>query len=392
MDELISVVVPAYNMEQYIEECVDSILAQTYRRLEVILVDDGSTDATGRICDQYAERDARVVVIHQENRGLPRSRKVGVAAARGAYVGFVDSDDWVDSNMYGYLCRELEESGAQLVTSGYIVERPDGSSAPVLGEVPEGVYHPRTDPLFCRNMILVEPGIRYGIPPFYWNKLFRKCALVPFLEKVDDRLTHGEDYACIYPCVASAETVRVTGACMYHYRVRAASMSRSSDEEYFTRLNAMYLTLKRVFERHPQAPVLMKELNACMCWRALSGVNEMWGLQLESRVPSYQFLCENTRVGKGTVLYSAGEVGRAYYQGLRAVGLHRDILWVDRNYQALQAQGLPVEDPKRILSGPYDAVIVPVQARELYESIRQDLIGMGVRPERIFWAEPRLYR
>ena len=134
MDELISVVVPAYNMEQYIGECVDSILAQTYRRLEVILVDDGSTDATGRICDQYAERDARVVVIHQENRGLPRSRKVGVAAARGAYVGFVDSDDWVDSNMYGYLCRELEESGAQLVTSGYIVERPDGSSAPVLGE------------------------------------------------------------------------------------------------------------------------------------------------------------------------------------------------------------------------------------------------------------------
>ena len=154
----------------------------------------------------------------------------------------------------------------------------------------------------------------------------------------------------------------------------------------------MYLTLKRVFERHPQAPVLMKELNACMCWRALSGVNEMWGLQLESRVPSYQFLCENTRVGKGTVLYSAGEVGRAYYQGLRAVGLHRDILWVDRNYQALQSQGLPVEDPKRILSGPYDAVIVPVQARGLYESIRQDLIGMGVRPERIFWAEPRLYR
>ena len=118
MDELISVVVPAYNMEQYIGECVDSILAQTYRRLEVILVDDGSTDATGRICDQYAERDARVVVIHQENQGLPRSRKVGVAAARGAYVGFVDSDDWVDSNMYEYLCRELEESRAQLVTSG----------------------------------------------------------------------------------------------------------------------------------------------------------------------------------------------------------------------------------------------------------------------------------
>ena len=74
------------------------------------------------------------------------------------------------------------------------------------------------------------------------------------------------------------------------------------------------------------------------------------------------------------------------------MGLHRDILWVDRNYQALQAQGLPVEDPGRILDGAYDAVIVPVQARGLYESIRRDLTEMGVPPERIFWAEPRLYR
>lgn len=392
MNGLISVIVPAYNLEEYIEKCVDSILEQTYRNLEIILVDDGSTDATGRICDQYARKDPRIMVIHQKNQGLPRSRKTGAAAAKGTYIGFVDSDDWIDPGMYEYLYQKMRETQAQIVTSGYVVERSDGSSVPVFGCIPQGVYHPEKDPYFCKNMILVEPGIQYGIPPFYCNKLYEKSILIPFLEKVDDQLTHGEDYACIYPCMVSVETVCVTDACLYHYRARAASMSRVSDENYFLRLNLMYLTLKRAFEAHPLAPVLTKELDVCMCWRALSGINGMWGLNIDCKVPSYHFICEHSRIGGGTVLYAAGEIGRAYYQGLKAMDLHKDILWVDKNYRALQAQGLPVEEPHKILETAYDAVIVPVQDRELYESIRKELTGMGVSLEKIFWAEPRLYR
>lgn len=392
MDELISVIVPAYNMEECIEECVDSILAQTYRGLEVILVDDGSEDATGRLCDRYAERDNRVVVIHQKNQGLPRSRKVGIAAARGEYVGFVDSDDWLEPDMYEHLYRELKRTQAQIAVSGYVMDRPDGSSVSVSGAIPQGVYHPKTDSYFCKHMILAEPGMRYGIPPFCCNKLYKKSTLVPCLERVDDQLTHGEDYAAVYPCIAFAETVCVTNRYGYHYRVRAASMSRAADEQYFARLNLMYLTLKRAFEAHPLANILIKELDVCMCWRAISGINGMWGLQIDWKISPYRFRCEYTRVSKGTILYAAGEVGQAYYQGLKAMGLHREILWVDKNYLDLQARGLPVEDPGKILEVGYDAVIVPVQSETLYGSIREELISMGIQAEKIFWAEPRMYR
>ncbi len=95
MDELISVIVPVYKVEDYLSRCVDSILSQTYRNIEVILVDDGSPDKCGEICDRYAQHDPRVRVIHKENGGLSDARNAGIEIAQGQYISFIDSDDWV---------------------------------------------------------------------------------------------------------------------------------------------------------------------------------------------------------------------------------------------------------------------------------------------------------
>ena len=93
---LISVVVPVYKTEAYLRQCVDSLLIQTYSHLEIILVDDGSPDGSGAVCDQYARRDARICVIHQKNGGVSAARNAGVQVATGQYIAFVDSDDWVE--------------------------------------------------------------------------------------------------------------------------------------------------------------------------------------------------------------------------------------------------------------------------------------------------------
>ncbi len=98
--DLISVIVTAYNIGGYIERGVKSVCAQTYRNLEIIVVDDGSVDATGTILDKLAESDARIQVIHEENGGLSHARNTGIARARGNYIGFVDGDDWIDPDMY----------------------------------------------------------------------------------------------------------------------------------------------------------------------------------------------------------------------------------------------------------------------------------------------------
>ena len=96
MNSLISIIVPVYNVEKYLNECIDSIIAQTYSNIEIILVNDGSTDASGKICDEYAEKDGRIKVIHQVNAGLSAARNAGMAVATGEYLYFVDSDDYVD--------------------------------------------------------------------------------------------------------------------------------------------------------------------------------------------------------------------------------------------------------------------------------------------------------
>lgn len=111
----ISIIVPVYCAESYLERCVESILSQTEKNLELILVDDGSIDNTGKMCDDFARKDARVVVIHQENSGVSIARNKGLAIARGEYIGFVDSDDWIEKNMYERLLKTVKKTDAEIV-------------------------------------------------------------------------------------------------------------------------------------------------------------------------------------------------------------------------------------------------------------------------------------
>lgn len=113
-DELISIIVPVYNVENYLRKCVDSIICQTYKRIEIILVDDGSTDSSGAICDNYLERDDRIVVYHKKNGGLSSARNYGIERAHGKYIGFVDSDDYIDYDMYELLFNLIRDNNADL--------------------------------------------------------------------------------------------------------------------------------------------------------------------------------------------------------------------------------------------------------------------------------------
>ena len=130
MEPLISVIVPIYKVEAYLRDCVDSILAQTYRNLEVILVDDGSPDNCGAICDEYAEKDSRVTVLHKVNGGLSDARNAGMAACGGEYLMFVDSDDWLAEDSVATLYELICRTGAELAIGGR--ERVEDGSGAVL--------------------------------------------------------------------------------------------------------------------------------------------------------------------------------------------------------------------------------------------------------------------
>ena len=166
-NDLISVIVPAYNIADYIERGVNSVRSQTYRNLEIIVVDDGSTDKTGAICDRIASEDRRVQVIHNVNGGPAEARNVGIARARGSYIGFVDGDDWIDSDMYEKMLSSLKEQQADIAICRY-----------------RRVYKTHTEDQSVDRAILfegqealqyyVQETEEYDIQNAAWNKLYKR--------------------------------------------------------------------------------------------------------------------------------------------------------------------------------------------------------------------------
>ena len=122
MEVTLSIIVPVYNVCDYLKDCIDSILAQSFTDFELILVDDGSTDGSGEICDEYVKRDSRIRVIHKGNGGVVSARKAGVAAAKGLYVGYVDGDDWIESDMYEKMVHYMREYDCDLVMCDIVHE------------------------------------------------------------------------------------------------------------------------------------------------------------------------------------------------------------------------------------------------------------------------------
>lgn len=209
MNQTISVIVPVYNVAQYLPQCVSGILSQDYEDLEIILIDDGSTDASGGICDQYAAKDPRVRVIHQKNGGAAAAKNAGLRAASGDYLTFVDSDDYLEPNAYGFLMKTLLETGADAVQGSFReVYRNRGEEQRVQKEVLEGYAYLLRFPKDFSCALL-------------WNKLYRRAIFegVFFEEghKIDD------EYFTYQGFLQPRKVVRVDRI-VYNYRKRASSV------------------------------------------------------------------------------------------------------------------------------------------------------------------------
>ena len=164
---LISVIVPVYNVEKLLPKCLDSILAQTHKNLEIILVDDGTKDRGGIICDEYAARDARIIVIHKENGGLSSARNAGLDIARGEYIGFVDSDDWIEPEMYETMLALAQKHDVKLVCAGrYDVSERTGEK--IRGLCPEKEETVSGEELAGRIFLW------QGLDSAAWDKLYHR--------------------------------------------------------------------------------------------------------------------------------------------------------------------------------------------------------------------------
>lgn len=242
----LSIVVPVYNAEWYLNQCINSILGQSFTDFELILVDDGSSDRSGSICDAFAQTDERVTVIHTENRGVVSARRTGVNCAKGEYTAFVDSDDWIDSDFYSVIFAEAAETNADVLICSRVYCGENCIETTTLQCGYYDQYTLKTDVL--PKMMYDIRLERYHIKPNLWDKVFRTDLLKAVYQDAEPAITLGEDAICTYPCIAMAKDLQILDntAC-YHYREGHVSMVNNCDARLLERVCTLAIHINHRF-------------------------------------------------------------------------------------------------------------------------------------------------
>jgi len=239
-NELISVIVPVYNVEAYLDRCINSIATQSYQRLEIILIDDGSTDHSGQLCDQWQQKDKRIVVLHKENGGLSSARNAGLDLCHGAYLSFVDSDDWIEPNFYSKMLSTLENANAELVCAGRF------DVYETTGKKQIGLC-PRTKRSICTSEMLQKMLTWDECDSSVCDKIY--AAILWDRERFPVG-TVSEDVAVMYRVVARSKGIRLLPEPLYNYYHRQGSISTSSFSEKSNHIVETSKTIERYIQEH----------------------------------------------------------------------------------------------------------------------------------------------
>ena len=221
MNPLISIIIPVYNVQDYLRECLDSVCGQTYRNIEIILIDDGSTDDSGNICDEYAQKDSRIIVNHKNNDGVSKARNNGMDIAKGKYISFVDSDDWIDRCYCEVLLNKAVALAADIVACSLIGE--DGTNKCTVDGLTDSSGE-------MRRVNLVDEKFEF----FRWysiNGPFCKLFKRDLVEKIrfDESLCVGEDLVFYIQALKNAKLCEAIAFPLYHYRIREGSAMHVKD-------------------------------------------------------------------------------------------------------------------------------------------------------------------
>lgn len=263
---MISVIVPIYNMERYLNRCIESIVMQTYKELDIILIDDGSTDKSGMICDQWKDRDDRIKVFHKQNGGLSDARNTGIKYAEGDYLYFVDSDDYLESNMLENLIDALIQNNAEIAVCNFVYEYENADKCTLCD------YQINDNMLMTgREFMLYSYGAKCTFGVVVWNKLFQKSLFqnisfpkgkVHEDEFVFHKLMYARKRICCIPFIGyhylqRNGSITYLGAkfpdYMEAFMERCRYMLDQNDKELAVLSEGGLLTSEKIMKRYPQS-------------------------------------------------------------------------------------------------------------------------------------------
>ena len=228
---MITVIVPVFNVESYLKQCLDSIINQSYQNLQIILVDDGSTDSSGRICDEYAEKDSRIEVIHKSNCGAALARNTGIESIKGEYVYFVDSDDYLNLDCFNIMLNNIKNADIvqcrEYIFNHKVITKTES--------IPNGVFD---------NISFMKIYLDNWSCSLIHNKLFRT-------EIIKDKFKGGkviDDEYFTYKCILNAKKINVIGDSLYYYRIRKSSLMRNKETVKFQNIDRVDYLYKRYLD------------------------------------------------------------------------------------------------------------------------------------------------
>lgn len=384
MNHKISVIIPVYNVEDYLSKCLQSVINQTYTNLEIILVDDGSTDNSGEICDEFSENDNRIKVIHQKNTGVSQARKIGIDVADGKYIGFVDADDWIEPDMYETLINKMKNS--DIIMSGLFFHMNDAVKKIPMNNFENTYYGPDNLNLFFEKMIYSFENDKATNIGSLCNNLFLTEKLKSVIKNIDFDIKHWEDFYVLVNYLLDCQSVEITKDVFYHYIYRENSLSRRKNINILFEYNQLYSGLIQNIQKHYYSDILTKQLNKWFV--AIVNTSFEQYFHFDKNICPIEYVGDVKGLeGKRIVLYCAGNCGQSIYKQLNYFN-YNVVMWVDAKYQEYQKAGLEIHSPDDIKKIEYDVVYIAVDSPDTADDIKRNLLKLNVKSENIIYSKP----
>ena len=384
----ISVIVPIYRIEKYLPACIESLLNQSFKDFELLLVNDGSPDNCAKICDDYAKTDARIRVVHKKNGGLLSARKAGLKEAQGKYISFVDGDDWVDNYYLDIMFKLAEANSADLTMTGHFREF-DGKIETIKPKL-TGVYDEKEIvSSIIPNAIYNGTFCEHGISTYVWNKLFKRDLLKEVLYDVPNDIVMGEDAAITYAYLSISKSLVISKIPLYYYRQRHDSIVKSIENpkiEYF-RLGLLMNFLKIKLSNKLENNTLNKQIKFYLYSQILvrSGgliQNKAEGLFFNP------FL--NAKRDSKIVVYSSGSFGQHILTTNLKTQFFEIIQWIDVDYHDLTIGGNSVQPISSINNTEFDYLIIATVNPSTFKTIKMELGLMGIDDNKVIQIDTDL--
>jgi glycosyltransferase involved in cell wall biosynthesis len=366
--KLISVIVAVYNSAPYLHQCVNSILSQSYEKLEVILVNDGSTDESYYLCEYFKKIDSRVKVIHKENEGLVNSRKTGIQEARGEYICYVDGDDWLLPTFISSFVSEILKNPTDVIIASHYKEFV-GTFQRQDNNIAYGYYNKKNmNEKVYPYLISDKSFFRHGVFTYSWGKMYKRVLALEFQLKVPNTLHMGEDAAFLYPLLFKAETISIINYCGYIYRQRANSILKifeNYDKELINLIELLNYLKKELISYDKKSDTL-RQIDEYFLTSAISRTGLFLG---DNKKVSYLHLLEDIPRNSKICLYNSGSLGQKIYSNIHNTKYYEIVAWIDKDYNESNIMNLPVIAPFEISNLSFDYVIVASVDPFYYEEV-----------------------